>query len=673
MSVIRLEIRSRTLLADGAPFGEVGPYERLDGIVHIAVDPAHPANTGIVDLDLAERDATGRVPFSADFCLVQPVDPARGSGRLLLDVLNRGRKTVLTQFNRAPREPVPSPRIDPGDGFLMRRGWTIAWCGWQWDVIRSPALMGLEAPRARRDGRPIPGQVRVEFQPNEPMADHLLADRVHHPYPAADLNEADAVLTVRDWWDGPRTVIPRAVWRFARDEGGRPVPDPTRVWLPGGFEPGRIYEVIYTTSDCPVAGAGLLAVRDCAAFLRSAGAEAGNPCAGRVAHVYGFGASQSGRFLRHFLYLGLNLDEEGRQVFDGLLVHIAGARRGEFNHRYAQPSVQYAFGFGHLPPFAADELTDPLTGTTDGLLRRQRARGGVPRIIATNTAAEYWRGDCALLHVDLAGERDVEPPPDMRVYHLAGTQHVSGSLPLTDLSPLDGSRGAHPFNVLDFSPLMRAALLNLDRWVTAGEEPPPSVFPRLGDGTAVPPEQVIARFRTVPGAHLPDPARLRPVPRLDLGPEAARGVGRYPPRLGPRYPLYVPAIDDDLNELGGIRLPDLTAPVATYTGWNPRHPTTGGTGQIISMLGSTLPFPATAAERAARGDPRPSIAERYASREEYLRRVRAAAEALATDGYLLAEDIDLVVRLAGERYDAFAAPPDGAASALPSGMLSDER
>lgn len=659
MAVTHLEIRSHTPLADGAAFGDVGPYERLEGTIHFAVDPAHPANACIVDLDLAPRDAQGRVRFSADFCLVQPVDPARGSGRLLLDVLNRGRKTVLTQFNRAPREPVPTPRVDPGDGFLMERGWTIAWCGWQWDVIRSPALMGLEAPRALRDGRPIPGRVRVEFQPNEPLADHLLADRVHHPYPAADLDEVEAVLTVRDWWNGPRTVVPRDQWRFARDEGGRPVPDPTRVWLRGGFEPGRIYEVVYTTSDCPVVGTGLLAIRDCAAFLRHAAA-AENPCAGRIRHVYGFGASQSGRFLRHFLSLGLNLDEDGRRVFDGLLVHIAGARRGEFNHRYAQPSVQYSFGFGHLPPFTAEEQTDPLTGTTDGLLRRQRALGGVPRIIATNTAAEYWRGDCALLHIDLAGERDVEPPPEMRIYHLASTQHVSGALPLTDLSPLDGSRGAHPFNVLDFSPLMRAALLNLDRWVTAGDEPPPSVFPRLRDGTAVPPVRVIERFRALPGAHLPDPERLRPVPRLDLGPEAARGIGRYPPRLGPLYPFYVPAVDEDLNELGGIRLPDITVPLATYTGWNPRHPSTGGAGQIINMLGSTLPFPATAAERAATGDPRRSIAERYPDRESYLQRVRSAAEELAAQRYLLPDDIDLVVRLAGERYDAFAAAPSAA-------------
>ncbi len=297
---------------------------------------------------------------------------------------------------------------------------------------------------------------------------------------------------------------------------------------------------------------------------------------------------------------------------------------------------------------------------TDGLLRRQRALGGVPRIIATNTAAEYWRGDGALLHTDLAGERDVEPPAEMYVYHLAGTQHVSGALPLTDLSPLDGSRGAHPFNVLDFSPLMRAALVNLDRWVTTGEAPPPSVFPRLADGTAVPPGQVIERFRAVPGAHLPDPARLRPVPRLDLGPEAERGIGRYPPRLGPLYPMYVAAVDEDLNEVGGIRLPDLTVPLATYTGWNPRHATTGGAGQIISMLGSTLPFPATAAERAACGDPRPSIAERYPNRESYLQRVRAAAEALAAQRYVLTEDVDLLVRLAGERYDAFAATPRAA-------------
>lgn len=657
MAVARLEIRSRVPYQDGAVFGDTGAYERLDGVIHFIVDPADPSNGAIVDLDRAQRDADGQVHFLADFCLLQPVDATRGNRRLLFDVLNRGRKVVPRQLNRAPAELVPTERIDPGDGFLMRRGWSIAWCGWQWDVVRSHALMGLEAPQALDDkGQPIQGQVLVQIQVNEATPDHILADRLHQPYPAADLNDESAVLTVRDRPDGERAVVARDRWRFARDDDGRAVPDDTHIRLDGGFQPGLFYEVVYRTRACPVVGTGLLAVRDCVSFLRYSDAP-DNPCAGQIDYAFGFGTSQSGRLLRHFLYLGLNRDEQGRQVFDGLLPHVAGARRGEFNHRFAQPSVQYTANFGHRPPFTDDDQTDPLTGETDGLLRRQRQAGAVPRVLYTNSSAEYWRGDCSLLHTDLAGERDLEPPAEARVYHFAGTQHGPGVLPLGRVSAIDGSRGLHPFNTVDYSPLNRAALVNLERWVTAGEEPPPSAFPRLADGTAAKPEDVLAYFRSIPGATPASPDHLRSIRPVDLGPDAAQGIGRYPATTGAPYPTYRPALDADGNEAAGLRLPDLTVPIATTMGWNPRDPETGGAGQIINMLGSVLPFPATAAERERTGDPRRSIAERYRDRGDYEARVRAAAEQLAADRYILEEDVPLVIANCLARYDAFAAAP----------------
>src|SRR5919199_4238023 len=439
VAVTRLEIESRRPYAEGAAFGEVGPYERLDGTIHFAVDPGYPANRLIVHLDRAPRDSAGRVQFRADFCLLRPADPARGNRRLLFEVVNRGNKLIPRNFNRAA--PTASAEaIDPGDGFLMRRGWTVAWCGWQWDVVRSPTMMGLDPPQALEDGCPIQGQVAVEFQPNGLESDQLLANRVHQPYPAADTDDPEAVLTVRDWPDGPRTTIPRDRWRFARDEGGRPVPDDSCIWLEGGFAAGRVYEVVYRTRICPVVGSGLLAVRDCVAFLRHGEAAAGNPCASGVDYAYGFGRSQSGRFLRHFLYLGFNLDEAGRQVFDGLVPLVAGERRGEFNQRFGQPSVQGTPGFGHLMPFTDNDQTDPLTGRTDGLLRLQRSLGGVPKIFSINTSAEYWRGGCSLIHTDPAGERDVEPPAEVRIYHIAGTQHGHGVVPLVDSNAAEGSR-----------------------------------------------------------------------------------------------------------------------------------------------------------------------------------------------------------------------------------------
>lgn len=653
MGVTRLEIRARGPYAERREFGEAGAYERIDGTIHFVADPTHPANGQIVDLDKAARDGAGHVRFAADFCLLQPVDPMRGSGRLLFEVLNRGRKLMPRMLNHAAPTPVPTEAIDPGDGFLLRRGWTLAWCGWQWDTIKSAALMGLDAPEAVNEaGQPLHGQVLLQFQPNARGYGHLLADRIHQPYPAADVNDPHAVLTVRDWPGGARTIIPRDQWRFARGDAD-PVPDDTHLWLGTAFQPGKVYEVVYRTRHCPVVGAGLLAVRDCVSFLRWNDSEE-NPASGRIAHTYGFGMSQSGRFLRHFLHLGLNVDEAGRQVFDGINIHVAGARRGEFNHRFAQPSQQHTPNFGHLMPFTDDDQTDPLTGGTDGLMRRQRALGGVPKVISTNTSAEYWRGDCSLIHTDIEGRRDVEPPEEARVYLFASTQHGLGTVPLVDTDTNTGARGIHGFNAVDYAPLLRAALVNLDRWVTADVPPPPSVFPRLADGTAVPGPAVFATYRAISGVTLPDPALLPTIRCLDLGPEAARGIGRYPAVAGEQYPNYVSAVDADGNERGGLRMPDVTVPAATYTGWDPRHPETGGTGQIIPMEGSTFPFAATAAERQRTGDPRPSLAERYRDRDDYLARVRAAAMELVGQRYLLAEDLPLAMQIAAERYDAFA-------------------
>jgi len=351
--------------------------------------------------------------------------------------------------------------------------------------------------------------------------------------------------------------------------------------------------------------------------------------------------SQSGRFLRHFLRLGLNVDEADRQVFDALHIHVAGARRGEFNHRYGQPSTSSIPSFGHLPPFHTDEL-----------LQRQRAVGGMPRIVETNTSAEYWRGDCSLLHTDVEGTRDVPLPAETRLYHFAGTQHTPGRMP-HDLVGPDGSRAANPSNVVDYAPLLRAALDNLDLWVVDGIEPPPSSHPRLTDGTAVPPAVALASFRKIPGFTVPHDDRVPTMSHVDLGADAVSGVGRFPADAGRTYQTHVPAVDVDGNELAGIRHPDLTAPVATYTGWNPRDPETGGVGQIISMQGSTSPFPATEVDRARTADPRSSIQSRYQDLDAYLARVRSAAEDLAAHRYLLPEDVEVVVSTAAERYRAY--------------------
>jgi hypothetical protein len=422
------------------------------------------------------------------------------------------------------------------------------------------------------------------------------------------------------------------------------------VALDGGFEPGKIYELVYRAENPPLVGLGLLAVRDAAAWLRSGPVSTGNPCAGALERVYVIGVSQTGRFLRHLLYLGLNEDETGRRVFDGVIVHIAGARRGEFNQRFGQPSLNATASVGSLFPFTDTPSADGVTGQRGAQLARLEARDIVPKIMAVNTSAEYWRGDASLVHGDVEGTRDVEPHPQTRLYLFAGCQHTPGTLPPPEADPNTGSRGRHPFNVVDYSPLLRAALVNLDRWVTGGAEPPPSALPRLADGTGVPAETARALFARIPGARFPD--RLERPRRLDFGPDVASGIiHELPPKIGAPYGSFVPSVDDDGNDVPGIRPVELGAPLATFTGWNPRHPDQGAPGDLMSMMGSTLPFAATRAAREASGDSRPSIEERYGSRAAYLARAREAAVRLVAARHMLAEDVDAVVERAGRLWD----------------------
>jgi Alpha/beta hydrolase domain len=651
MAVIAWELTSRHALADGRAFGAVGPYEHLDGTAHFAVDPTHPFNKGITDLHLAPRDDNGLVHFAADVCILTPVDAQRGNHRLLFDVPNRGNRLALWMFNHAPRPAVPSAPLDPGNGFLMRQGYTIVWCGWQHDVPAVDGLMRIRVPEARSADGPISGKILVKFQPNAPSQVQLLSDRLHRPYPATNLSDPDATLFVRDADEAPPQVIPRAQWSFAKLEAGKVVPDASHIYLASGFVPGKLYQVVYTTTGAPVIGLGLLTARDLVAFLRYGTAQAGNPCAGGVQHAYAFGASQSGRYLRQFLYLGLNEDEQDRLVFDGLLVHIAGGKRGgDFNQRFGQPSSTLHPSMSDLFPFTDTTQTDPETGRTDGLLKRLSARQKLPKIFFTNSSTEYWRGDASLAHTDVQGTRDVPPSASVRIYHYAGTQHASGMLPLTDTSPIDGSRGQQLFNCVDYTPLLRAALVRLDRWVTAQEAPPPSRYPCLADGTAVPPEQTAVIFTAIPGVQFP--AHLPGVVRLDFGPEAEAGIATpLPPSVGQAYPHFVPAVDADGNEQSGIRLPDISIPLATYTGWNGRHPEMGAPDHIMALMGATIPFPPTQSEREASGDPRLSIEERYPSKADYLERVTKAAQALVAEGHLLGDDVQTVLEQASHRYD----------------------
>jgi Alpha/beta hydrolase domain len=655
MAVTKLLITSRRPFAQEKAFGHVGPYEQLDGTVYFAVDPSHLAHHLITDLKLAPQDANGQVHFSADWRLLRPVEPERGNHRLLFDILNRGRGPVLRNLNSAA-DVAPNEPLDPGNGFLMRYGYSVAWCGWQHDVPEAPGLMRIRVPEAVTPEGPISGKIVVTFVTDAPTTVQYLADRIHRAYPTRQLDDPDAMLTEQDHEDAPERVIPRDQWCFARLENGRVVPDASHVYMASGFVPGKVYQVIYTTVGAPVVGCGLLAIRDLGSFLKYGTAADGNPCAGEVEYAYAFGVSQSGRFLRHFLHLGLNHDEQNRLVFDGLMPHVGGGKHGEFNHRFAQPSSQASRSPNNLFPYSDIAQTDPETGHTAGLLSRQASQGHLPKVMHTYTSSEYWGGHGALVHIDVTGSRDLEVPESVRIYHFGGCQHPVGVFPPQDKDARQGVRGQQLFNWTDYRPLLRAALVNLDRWVTAGETAPPSRYPRLDDATAVPPERVADTFKSIPGVNLPKP--LRRFARLDFGPQ--EGIATtVPPKVGAAYPFLVPAVDQDGNEVCGVRLPYQTVPLATLTGWNTRHPDIGGAGQTLStggasggtLVGSTIPFSATREAREGTGDPRRSIAERYASREEYLQRVRQATEALIQTRYLLAEDLEEILSQAAQHYD----------------------
>ena len=658
MPVTGFDVALRRPLADGRPFGSAGPYEELKGRVRFALDPGNPANARITDVELAPRNAAGLVEFAADVSLLLPVERSRGNGRVLLDVVNRGNTVAVPNFNRATR-PVfgpdsdPNPPIDVGDGFLMRHGYAVVSCGWQGDVPRLPGLFRLDGPEALdAGGEALRGRIYIELQPGADVPHLLLSDRGHLPYPAADLDEPDALLTVRAQPDGEPEAIPREGWCFARTVDGAQRPDPAYVWLKGGFAKGRRYQLTYTARGAPVRGLGLAALRDCAAWLKHGRAAEGNPAVGQLHHAYAYGRSQTARLLRTLIYVDLNLDEQGHEALDGVIANVAGGMRGEFNQRFGQNSKDRPHMMPHLFPFTDAHQRDRFTGETGALHARLDARGSPLKVIYTNSSHEYHRGDASLIHTDADGKRDAVHGPHVRIYHFAGTEHGLGVWPPTDTQPaaadptgaVEHSRNLR--NVIDYAPLLRACLVNLDRWVSEGQTPPPSRHPRIDDGTAVTPDELRLVFDRIPGAAYP---RHHALPlRLDFA--------TLPPRPGPAWGSRVSAVDADGNEVAGIRLPEVAVPVAAFTGWTLRHPDIGGAEQRLVFAGATLPFARTRSEREVHGDPRPSIEERHASREAYLERVRQVALALVAQRYLLDEDVEVSVAAAARLWDYFAAP-----------------
>ena len=642
--VVRIEVKSRADVLAGQPFASRGPYEKLAGTIHFAVDPRNPANRIITDIDKAPRNAAGLVEFRSDFYLIKPKDPALGNGTLLYEVSNRGGKGMLGFFNFASGSLNPATAAEFGDGFLLEQGFTLLWVGWQFDPPTREGLVRVFAPIAREaDGRSLQGLVRSDFVVIETSKQASLADRDHQAYATVDRDDPAAVLTVRDSVEGERRTIPRAEWEFSED--GR------SVRMAAGFQPKKIYEVVYTAQDPPVVGVGPAAVRDTVSrFKYGAVGELGIP-AGTIKRAIAFGISQSGRFLRTFLYYGFNEDEAHRKVFDGVMPHVAGAGRGSFNHRFAQPSRD-----GHpyinffyptdIFPFTDEPQRDPQSGLTDGLLTHALKPEHRPKLFYTNSSYEYWGRAASLIHTTPDGAQDVVPPSDTRIYLLAAGQH--------GVAPFPPARtiGQNLNNPLDYRWVMRSLLVAMNRWITDGTPPPDSRYPRIADGTLVPPDKLA--FPKLPGVKVPTvPHRAY---RADYGSDFDRRgiVSQEPPKIGAAFPILVPQVDADGNELAGVRVPELAVPVATYTGWNLFNERSGPADVVSSMQGSFLPFAATQSDRERSGDPRRSVEERYSGRGPFLTRVGQSATELAELGYLLKADLSRIVEQAGTRWELVA-------------------
>ena len=645
--VVRIEVRSRTDLVDGKSFGLAGPYEKLVGTIYFAVDPDNSVNRIITDIALAPRNADGLVEFHSDFFLVKPKEVERGNGTVLYEVSNRGGKGMLRYFNRGTGSLDPQTGADMGDGFLLRNGFTLLWLGWQFDPPVRNGLVRLYTPVATDNGTAIEGVVRSEVVVRERVFDRSLADRNHVAYAVADPSDPANAMTVRDSADGPRRVIPRSQWTFGRWENGQVVPDRTRVYLEGGFEPHKLYDIVYTAQNPPVVGLGPAAIRDTISRLKYGATEELSIPAGAIDRALAFGISQSGRFLRTFLYYGFNEDERHRKAFDGVVSHVAGGGRGSFNHRFAQPSRD-----GHpylnklyptdIFPFTDVEQTDPDTGMRDGLLARVEPPF-MPKIFYTNSSYEYWGRAASLIHTTLDGTEDIPLMENVRIYSFAGGQHGPGSFP-----PVQRS-GQQLSNPNDYSWFMRRLLLAMNRWAADGSPPPPSNYPRISDGDLVLPEQL--SFPELPGVGLP--AAPHKAYRVHYGPEfAAKGIVTIePPEVASAFPIMVPQVDADGNETGGLKMPEVSVPLATYTGWNLFRPEFGPEDVLSSMQGSYIPFPRTTVDRQQSRDPRRAIAERYRSREQYVGLVSGAALRLIEEDYLLAEDLAPILSQAGDHWD----------------------
>ena len=598
--------------------GAAGPYERFVGTVHFELDPKAAANAIITDIDKAPRNERGLVEWSADMVMIRLRDQKMGNGTLLFEVSNRGGMGLLNMFQ------------SDGGNLLLDQGYTLLWLGWQHDV---PSGLKMVAPVAKG----ITGIVRADIVVDKKSTKAGLGDRDHTPYSVVEPGRAS--MTVRDTPLGTRRTIPRNQWTFTADGKS----------IEYSFEPGRIYEVVYHSENPAIVGLGPAGIRDLISFMKYGGGPSLMFADMKIAmkRAIGFGTSQSGRFLRAYLYYGFNADEQNRKVFDGVWAHVAGAGRGSFNHRFAQPSrdghpMMNFFYPTDVFPFTDLPEKDPESGLNEGLLDKARAAGVAPKIFYTNGSYEYWGRAAGLIHTLPDGKTDAPLAADTRIYYLAGTQHGPAAQPVRN-----GTQNLA--NPMDYRWTMRALLEDMNGWLKDNVEPPASLYPQAGKDQLV--TLGALHFPNIPG--IVKPTRVVGAYHADYGPDfKSKGIVSVdPPKLGKPFPVLFPQTNADGNEMAGAHSPELAVPLGTYTGWNLRTPEIGNEEALSNMIGSFIPFAKAKADRMKNGDPRPSIEERYSSKADFLAKIDAAADNLSSRRLILKSDVPKIKDQAAKRWD----------------------
>jgi Alpha/beta hydrolase domain len=641
----------------GQSFGSIGQYEQLDGTTTGEIDPKGPLNAVIQDIELAPRNSRGMVEYSMDFSILKPIDASGGNHTILYDVVNRGNKS-------SPSLNIGVTAVTPqGDGFLEAEGYTLVWSGWEGDITTG---IKINLPVAKnKNGSEITGDVRAEYILGGPA--NTVDVTAQPAYEAVSTSNAGATLTMRVHQNDPKVAIDNGQWAFAdcSTVSFPGTPSTTKVCLNGGFDTNHIYELVYTAKNPTVTGIGFAATRDFVSFLRgrngdrdhgkkgsTAGPAPTNPLDSSVDYAIIYGSSQSGRWIRTFLELGFNEGLDHDRVFEGAIPHKA-SNRGAFNIRFAQPTrlsgtqhTEKQFP-GQESPQTWNDTYDPIAGIFAGQLDRCRKSDTCPKITATETDTEYWQALMALNTTDADGRHDFAIPPNVRIYHFAGTQHGGGdplNQPPTAL-PNPPANCQLRSNSNPFIPAQRALLVALQEWITHGVEPPRSLYPTLGRGSLVRVKQI--KIPYIPAVNFTLPGLFAQRFHLDRGPDFderdVSGVMDEPPVVGAPYAALAPRVDPvDGNDVDGLRNTNMRVPLGTYTGWNIRK-AGFSEGDSCDLTGAFIPFFKTKADRDAVGDPRPSLAERYPTHADYVTKVTAAANRLVKERLLLQQDADLII------------------------------